>query len=255
MHFTMKQLHTKALTAIFSLLLLCLFCGSINAQSAKKVAVTTFFVDRQIGVSELNGTAALTSQILTMAKDTNFNLEPQLEKFKTTFFNDFAKNFTFDLIPESVITGNPDYQAFQETKMFDYAQPIVAKGYKNMFPGGFLQKKENRDQNEMLRIFPQADGIMFVFMSYDFVKKVAIGGMGSAGIRATCNIWLYNKEGKAVFKIVEGATSKGTVALIAGVPVISVEKILPLCQDATTRMLEDLIGRLPKMARKAADKL
>lgn len=251
----MKQLHTKAFTAIFSLLFLCLFCGNISAQSAKKVAVTTFFVDRQIGVSELNGTAALTSQILTMAKDTNFNLEPQLEKFKTTFFNDFAKNFTFDLIPESVITGNPDYQAFQETKMLDYAQPIVAKGYKNMFPGGFLQKKENRDQNEMLRIFPQADGIMFVFMSYDFVKKVAIGGMGSAGIRATCNIWLYNKEGKAVFKIVEGATSKGTVALIAGIPVISVEKILPLCQDATTRMLEDLMGRLPKMARKAADKL
>lgn len=249
----MRFQHFKAAAAVIALLFFS-FSGLL-AQSNKKVALTTFFVDRQIGVSELSGSAALTAQILTMAKDTNFNLAPQLENFKNTFFNEYAKHFTFDLIPENEVTGNPDYQAFQEFKFMDYAQPIAAKGYKIMYPGGILQKKENRDQNEMLRIFPKADGVMFVYMSYDFVKKVAIGGTGSAGIRATCNIWLYNKEGKSVFRIIEGATSKGSVALISGIPVVSVDKILPLCQDASARLLEDLMDRLPKMAKKAADKL
>ena len=55
-----------------------------------------------------------------------------------------------------------------------------------MYPGGILQKKENRNQNEMLQMFPDSDGIMYVYMSYSFVKKVAIGGMGTAGIRAYC---------------------------------------------------------------------
>jgi hypothetical protein len=221
----------------------------------KTVAITTFFVDRQIDVSELSGNAALTAQILTMAKDTNFNLQPVLEEFKNTFFTEYSKHFTFNLKPEAEVTENKDYQAFDEINMLDFARPLVANGYKIMYPGGFLQKKENRNQNEMIKIFPDVDGVMFVFMSYGFVKKVAFGGMGAAGIRATCNIWLYNKEGKAVFKIAEGANSKGTVALVAGVPVVSVEKILPLCKDASKQLLEDLMDRLPKMAKKAGDKL
>jgi len=31
--------------------------------------------------------------------------------------------------------------------------------------------RANRNQNEMLRMFPDADGIMYVFLHYSFIKK------------------------------------------------------------------------------------
>ena len=240
-------------------LLVCftLAANTIFAQGGdKKVALTTFFVDRQIDISGLpNNNQTFVSSIMAMSKDTNFNLTPMLASFKKSFFEEYSKNFTFSLLPETEVTENPEYQAYAEPDMMDYIRPIVADGYKIMYPGSFLNKKENRAQNEMLKVFPTADGVMFVFMRYGFYTKAAIGGLGAAGIRANCHIWLYNKEGKAVFKVNEGATSKGTVALVAGIPVVSVEKILPLCKDATERLLEDLQERLPKMAKKAGEKL
>ncbi len=236
-----------------ALLLAVFFTTGLYAQ--KKVALTTIFVDRYIGTSDLSANASLAADILTMTKDSNFNLQPVLENFKTTFTESFAKDFPFDMIPEATVLGNQAYQDYKGRNWPDYASPLVAEGYKVMYPGVFLQKKENRDQVEMLQIFPEADGVMFVFMNFSFVKKLAIGGTGVAGIRATCQIWLYNKEGKSVFSIVEGANSKGTVGLVGGIPIIKTDKILPLCTDAAAELLEDLKGRMPKMTKKAASKL
>ena len=240
----------------YLLLFVLFFQLSLTAQDAeKKVALTTFFVDRQIDVSDLSGNAAFVANILTMAKDSNFNLQPVLDDFKNNFFTSYAQQFPFSLMPESEILENADYQAFEESIPFDFVRPLTPDGYKVMYPGGILQRKENRNQNEMLRMFPTADGVMYVFMNYAFVKKIAIGGMGTAGIRAFCSIWLYNKEGKNVFRIYESANSKGTVGMVAGVPIVSVDKILPLCHDASANLFEDLKGKLPKIAKKAAKKL
>lgn len=240
----------------FTLMLVFALQAALFAQdSAKKVALTTFFVDRQINVSELSTNAALVADMLTMAKDTNFNLQPILDAFKTNFFTEYAKHFPFTLKPEADVLENKDYQNYDEAFTSDFLRPLTPKGYKVMYPGGFLTKKENRNQNEMLRIFPDADGVMYVFLSYGFVKKVAIGGLGAAGIYATCNIWLYNKEGKSVFKIAEGANSKGTVPLVGGIPIMSVDRILPLCKDASARLFDDLMDKLPKIAKKAEKKL
>ncbi|MBC7773982.1 MAG: hypothetical protein H7246_00985 [Phycisphaerae bacterium] len=251
----MKQFNLIFRT-FFALSIVLAFHTAIAAQdSGKKVALTSFFVDRQIGLSDVSGNVAAARDILALAKDTSFNLQSVLHDFKTKFFADYVQHFPFTLKPEAEVIGNTEYQAFEEAFTFDFVRPLTPNGYKIMYPGGFLQKKENRNQNEMLRIFPDADGIMYVFIDYSFVRKVAIAGMGSAGIRATCNIWLYNKAGKPVFRIAEGANSKGSVPLIANIPVMSADKILPLCKDASARLLEDLMGRLPKIAKKAAKKL
>lgn len=240
--------------SLLTLTLIVLFQTATFAQdSNKKVAITTFFVERQIDLSELSSDVSAARNMLAMANDSSFNLSSVLEEFKTKFFNDYAQHFPFTLKPEAEVLENSDYQAFEET--FEFMRPLTPKGYKVMYPGGFLQKKENRNQNEMLQVFPDADGIMYVYLYYSFIKKVAIGGMGTAGIRATCSIWLYNKEGKPVFRISEGANSKGTVALVAGIPVMGVDKVLPLCKDASARLFEDLTARLPKIAKKAEKKL
>ena len=251
----MNPFNTRS-NSIFTLFFVLLFQLTVSAQDAeKKVALTTFFVDRQIDVSDLGANSTFIANILTMAKDSNFNLQPVLNDFKSNFFTEYAKHFPFSLKPESEILKNADYQAFEEAYSMDFVRPLTPEGYKVMYPGGILQRKENRNQNEMLRMFPDADGVMYVFMNYSFVKKVAIGGMGSAGIRAYCSIWLYNKEGKNVFRVYESAVSKGSVGMVAGVPIISIEKILPMCHDASANLFEDLKGKLPKIAKKAAKKL
>jgi len=53
----------------------------------------------------------------------------------------------------------------------------------------------------------------------------------------------------------ESANSDKTVAIIKGIPVIKVEKILPMCEDAATQVIGDLKKRIPKMAAKVDKKL
>jgi hypothetical protein len=78
--------------------------------------------------------------------------------------------------------------------------------------------------------------------------------MGNAGMRAFINIDLFNKDAKKVFKMEEYATSKKSVPLINGVPIMTSDKVLPLCENATERLLEDLKKELPKLVKKVDKK-
>jgi hypothetical protein len=240
--------------------LLALFCvlslfTQVSAQDGeKKVAVTTFFVDRHIGISDLSTNAAFAADIfIKMAKDSNFNLQPVLDDFKTKFFSEYVKFFPFAMKPEAEVLENKEYQAYEENLGLNI-RPLTPSGYKVMYPN-ILRRKANRSQYEMLRIFPDVDGVMYVYLHYSFVNTFSIRGMGTAGIRANCSIWLYNKEGKKVFRIIESAISDGTVGMVAGVPVMDLEKILPLCYDASTKLFEYLNEKLPTIFYKAGKKL
>ena len=63
------------------------------------------------------------------------------------------------------------------------------------------------------------------------------------------------QEGKKVFTINEVATSKKTVAIVGGIPIMKTEKLLPLCESASEKLVADLAKRLGKVAKKAAKKL
>lgn len=242
--------------------MLALFCVlslfmQVSAQDGeKKVAVITFFVDRQIGISDLSTNAAVAANMVTMmVKDSNFNLQPVLDDFKSKFFSEYVKFFPFAMKPEAEVLENKEYQAFEETFHFNFSRPLTPSGYKVIYPGNVLRRKANRTQHKMLDIFPDVDGVMYVYLNYSFEKQFALGGIGTAGIRAICSIWLYNKEGKKVFMITESAVSDGTVGMLAGVPVMDLKKILPLCYDASARLFEDLNDRFPTIASKAKKKL
>jgi hypothetical protein len=89
-------------------------------------------------------------------------------------------------------------------------------------------------------------------MGYEFVKKMV---PFTAGIRAFVRIKIWNKEGKKVLTVNEGATSKKSIAVIAGIPVMDPAKLLPLCENASAELMEDLNKRMKKMAKKANKKL
>ena len=226
----------------------------------KTAAVCTFFVSKYIDFSELNGNAALAGSIATLADDPKFDLTSVLNNFHDKFFNTYAKAFPFDLMAESEVINNEQYKAY-ESKFGESGDADLSKirqrylcveGYKPL--QNFGLSKDNKNSTQMLKIFDSADGVMFVYLNYSFVPKLAVGGTGSAGIRATINFRLWNKEGKKVFDMSESAVSKKTVALVGGIPAMKLDKLLPMCENASAELMEDLEKRLPKIAKKVEKK-
>ena len=128
---------------------------------------------------------------------------------------------------------------------------LSVEGYKPMMES-LRNKGEKSNTMQMLNMFPEADGVMFVSMGYDFVKKAV---PFTAGVQAYIKIKLWNREGKRVFVIHELGTSKKSVGIIGGIPLMKAEKLLPLCESASEKLVADLSKKVKKISKKAAKKL
>lgn len=68
-------------------------------------------------------------------------------------------------------------------------------------------------------------------------------------------IKLWNQEGKKVFSLREYGTSKKSIGIVAGIPIMKPSKLLPLCESASEKLVSDLSKKIGKMTKKAAKKL
>ncbi len=246
----------------FFLLASIMLIGISASAQKKKVAVVTFYTDKHIDFSDLGSSAAMAASVGSLAEDPNFDLTPILNEFHDAFFNELSKSFSFELIDEAIVIGNEEYQAYENvgTDAGDeekglFQALIVQEGYKALIEYNSMSADKFRAELDMLKIFPDVDGVMFVRLDYSFVQKIAVGGTGSAGMSAFARIKLWNREGEKVFAENEFATGKKTVGIVGGVPVTTPEKILPLCQSATEKLIGDLKKKLPKKAGKVDKKL
>lgn len=230
--------------------------SSLLAQE-KKVALTSFWVSKQIGFSELSGGVGLAASIAALSDDPNFNLTPVLDNFYKVFTEEYAKQFPFVLLSEDEVLNIDAYKNYEgrfneeEDKKRLIQRYLCPKTYKPLQESLF--KGENSNQMQMVQMFKEvADGVMFVSMSYDFVKKPM---PFTAGIRATVRIKIWNKEGDKVLTINDYATSKESVTIIAGIPIMEPSQLIPLCESASAKLVTDLNKKLKKMASKCAKKL
>jgi len=239
--------------------LLMITAYGVDAQD-KKVAVVTFYVNKSVSMADLDGTLGTAASVAAMAGDPKFDLESILKEFHQKFFTEYAKVLPFEFIPEEKVINSESYQNLRYAwdKQNDRNKSSVRRvytgidGYKILLTESFNKK----GQMEVLHsIESEADGIMYINLSYAFIKKLAFGGMGAAGVEARIEMLLYNKEGKNVFRIYEKAQSKASVALVKGIPVMEAGKILPLCEDASEQIIDDLNDRLKKINKKVARKL
>lgn len=246
------------------IVLLSVFAITQVQAQRKKVAVVTFYVSKHIDFDALGGGAALASGIASLSEDPKFDLTSVLKNFHDVFFNEYAKVFPFDLVPESEVLSNEEYQNYvsnwgetedaERSKLMQ--QYITYEGYKPLIETSSLGNKALKaasNHARMLEIFKgKVDGVMFVYLDYGFVKK----SMGlAAGIQAFVRMKIWNTEGEKVFKINELATSKKSVPMVAGVPLMKVDELLPLCESASEELVEDLGKRIKKIASKSAKKL
>jgi len=252
--YAMKKLLFTALTLLLAV--------SLTYGQKKKVAVVTFYVDKHIDFSGLDGNAALAASVASLADDPSFDLTPALNKFHDAFFGELAKSFPFELVDEGMVIGNEAYKAYEnigtdkadeDQKLFQYY--IAQEGYKPLIEVAKVSNDKYRAELQMLEIFGDVDGVMFVRLDYSFVQKMAVGGTGSAGIAAWTRVKLWNRNGDKVFAKNEQGTSKKSVGIVGGVPVMKPEKIQPLCESATDKLIADLKKKLPKLAGKVDKKL
>ena len=241
----------------FSLIILGI---TIPVLGQKKVAVTTFWVDKHIGFEQLGGNAAaITASIASLLEDPRFNLQPVLDNFYNTFTKDYAKQFPFELMDEKDVIETEAYQNYEtrwgegndKDRSLLFQRYLTAEGYKPMMES-LRNKGEKSNTMQMLNMFAEADGVMFVSMGYDFVKKAV---PFTAGVQAYIKIKLWNREGKRVFVIHEFGTSKKSVGIVGGIPLMKAEKLLPLCESASEKLVADLAKKVKKISKKASKKL
>lgn len=223
-----------------------------NAQE-KKVAVVTFYANKYVGTSQLSDGGSNAGLIAALAKDPDFNLTGIVSNFHDTFFGEYVKLFPFKVIDESNVIQNQGYKDYvtADTSSILYYNSLLYPGY-NLYVVSRLNKKDLR---KMIEIFgDEVDGFLFVELGFNFAPKFAIGGVGVCGISAYASISLWKKDEGKVFSIHESAMSKSTVGMAGGFPVIETKEILPMCQEASDLLLEDLNKRMPKIIKKAAKK-
>jgi len=216
----------------------------------KKVAVVTFYADKQVDLKDvgLGGATIITD----LANDPTFNLQPILQQYHDKFFKDFASKFPFELLPETAVIENAAYQAFTPEFQPGYATNsfTTIAGYKPATPN---YGKDN--VKKLVSAFSDADGIMFVYVTFALNKGFGVGGTATTKMQAYTNIVLYNKKGEKVFTINEHANSSKTGMMVGGVPVMKSDKILPMCESALTELMKDLDKRLQKIVDKSGKKL
>lgn len=253
---------------ILVILICALLTTTVIYSQKKRVAVVTFYVDKYINADKIVETSRASTYEKTREDDPRFDLRPILQNFHETFMKDYVKKFPFELVPEEEVLNHELFKAYKGLDGIESQDSIdnlneaindrfiSIKGYNVLLTGGNILRSW-RTESHLIKILEDinVDGVMFVYLHYAWEPKIAVGGLGNCGIRAYINMDLFNKEAKKVLKLEEFATSRKSVALIQGAPIFNYDKLMPMCESATDKLLDDLDKKLPKYIKKVDKKL
>lgn len=241
----------KKLFTLFYLPLLIL-TAPVYAQE-KKVAVVTFYADKQIDISKF-ATKSAEASITKLCNDPSFDMSSFLKNFHDQFFKNYSKKFTFDLLPEREVTGDSNYKDFVPNDPASAGAlrdelTLAAKGYKVVLP-----LKDNDNEKKLADMFAACDGVMKVYLDFSMEKK-GLGGVALVKVNANVHILLFDKNGKKVFSVTESAMSQLSGSQVARIPFFVPKRILPLCENAVDELMIKLQEDMSKIAEKANGKL
>jgi hypothetical protein len=233
-----------------------LVISQLGFSQKKKIAVVTFYANKMVAFDDLGvGLDFLLRDVLNLRDNPNFNLNPILNQYHDNFFNNYSKELPFELISENEVLNNAAYQAFQPK--FDLSK-YEAKNYLMFDKYKYIYEGLGGQANEVAiaKLFAdKADGVMFVNIDFALEKGFGVGSTATVKMRATTRMALYNKTGEKVFAFSESERSKKTSVMVSGLPIITPEKILPMCESALTELMGDLGKRIAKIVKKTEMKL
>lgn len=233
-----------------------LVISQLSFSQKKKIAVVTFYANKMVSFDDLGGGLDfLLRDVLSLRDNPNFNLNPILNQYHENFFSNYSKELPFELLPENEVLNNAAYQAFQpkfDLSKYDAKNYLMFDKYKYIYEGLGGQANEVA----IAKLFAdKADGVMFVNIDFALEKGFGVGNTATVKMRATTRMALYNKTGEKVFAFSESERSKKTSVMVSGLPIITPEKILPMCESALTELMGDLGKRIAKIIKKTEMKL
>ena len=238
----------------FVIAFLSLFMIS-NAQK-KKVAIVTFYADKTIDLSEVDASADFIAKNTNLSNDPNFNLSKPLEDFHKAFFNDYVGEFDFELVSEETVLALPEYKEF-EAEYGDYRNLGNQEAFEAVEGYKVIQSFGSRLEVKNLEPIADAlgvDAVMFVRLSYKF-NKTGIGKLGYYSVQTRVSLDLFSKDNKSIFQFSEIAGSKKKAVMVGGIPVMTPEKIQPMCESATEELIKDMNKKIDRLSKKANKKL
>jgi len=220
-----------------------------SAAQFKKVALISAFGSRNLSDDPAEGKI-----YEVLMKDTSFNLVPIVNKFDVLIRDKFIPQFPFAFTSKDEVVKAQGYQGLRDltrwakenyfmTPATDYV-PIAAFGIVN----------DNDAIKKAFEVVPDIDGVMIAYVDYKIYTAGGIGPLSSKKIYAYCNLKIFNKDGKRIFKLRERATSKEGVMAVAGY-LTDVKKVMPMIESASINLFADMQEKLPKSLAKMAKQM
>jgi len=231
------------------LVLAIILINAVSFSQERKVGVVTFYADKTIDLSQVDASADFIAKNTKLSEDPSFNLEAPLKKFHDAFFDSYVKNFPFEVLDEDKILNNDTYKEYAPTydknkEAFLESSYESIEGYKIIRQAGPVVSEVAAMAEEL-----GVDGVMFVYLKFDF-NKTGVGKFGYYSIRAYVEIDLYDKTGKSIFQFNELAGSKKKAVMVGGIPVMTPDKIQPMCESAIESLMEDMDKKLERLSKK-----
>lgn len=237
-----QQNRSNFIPKIFILMILSIFiagCSSIDTEKVRaldKVAVPMITIGKYIDMGEFS----LGSVVQRLAEDEKFDLNPALESLHEKTYNDFETSLPFNIIEEDKMLGTEAYKNFNpfstpKNKLYKPSTLLTPDGYMKYHPLALNKKRRAK----VLNVIPEdADAAMFVYITYDLVKrKMPMVPVSNAAVRANINMDIYDRNGERILKIRKRAESEEDMKAVAGV-MTDTDKIRSMTISATEKALK-----------------
>ena len=230
----------------------CALLSSAAFAQLNKVAVISVWGDKNLSDDPMD-----TKMYEVLMKDTSFNISHIVHDFDNLLIQDILPEFPFPFMDKADVVSAEGYQELKE--LSTYKNPAVsysiipAKDYVPLAAFGAVLQ----DDEAIVKAFellPDVDGVMIAYINFNMVDAGGVGPYAAKKVQAYCNIKIFNKEGKRIFKLKESAPSDKKVSSVGGI-VTEPKKITPLVFQASDNLFADIKKTLPKKLAKMVKKI
>ncbi len=243
---------------MFLILIALNLCFEIHGQAQiKNAAVISIFGNKNLSDDPLD-----TKLYQVLLQDSSFDISATVNEFEKIIMEEMVPRFGFPFKEKQEVISNEEYQKtdskvlrtdVEGEDMANYLNPYVpAEGYKNFAAFGIVNDKEAI--SKCFEIFPDVDAVMIAYINYGLYDAAGAMGISSKKVYAYCNIKLFNKEGKRIFKLKERSSSKKGVVAAGGI-VVEPDKLKPMIYEASDILLKEMQTKFAKSIAKMAKKL
>jgi hypothetical protein len=227
---------------------------SVNAQ-INKVYLISFFTQREIEPGDFGN--GLSAAISTLSKDSTFKTEKLIQNFYNKFITDFTPKFPFPIVSGNEAWGAQGYSNLLDDATIKYAdwQVTVIENSLPIMGAGIITNKSAI--TKALTLYPDADAIMTVQLTFRLSKDFEFAGFGTAKVVAYANVRIYDKESnrKPKFKLNADAKSDDNFKFALGGSVFETQIIQKLVEQATKNLFVEMDKNFPKQIKKMENRL